>query len=235
MSQEVTLLTEAGRYFYSMYEGKLYYNNLTGASLVNDYGITQYHRPAAVRYQGGYFFISEYMPLDFVQDGVVADFNPEGNIVPQARHAVVFRDHLILGNVTHNGDSVPQRLLSSDLRKFGIWDPAQGNEAVEHDLTLDQQVQEHVDGVTGLMILGQNCVCYTGNQIFAITYVGLPTVYTIQEVYNKLGNCFPFALVGNEKFHIFVSDENFYLIGEDFQASLRTSRRTLMIGIRCTV
>lgn len=224
MANEVTLLTEAGKNFYAMAGGRLSFNTLNSSQLVNDFGITAYHRPKAVRYADGVFLGSEYLPLTYVQGNVIPDWNLSlsGNTVkqPAARHWEMFKDHLICGYVTDSAVATgPNVLLGSGLRQFSWWQPKQENEAFVHDMTIEQDVLEYADGITGIKNLGNTCAIYTPGGIYRMTYVGLPQVYNIYPMFDKLGNCFPHSLVGNNKLHAFISDENFYIMDEEYNTT----------------
>ncbi|HEY6018598.1 MAG TPA: hypothetical protein VIY48_01505, partial [Candidatus Paceibacterota bacterium] len=124
--------------------------------------------------------------------------------IPCGQYLETFYDHLVVGNVTYQGVH-EGRVQWSGLRDFGDWLPKKNNEADYFDFI---ESQDHIiQGVTGLKRFGRLLAAYTSDSINLGTYVGLPGVIRWEEVVHGIGNDFPWAVVGFDRYHFFISEK----------------------------
>ena len=224
MAQEVTLLREFGQHLYFYCNGQIRKFTADGTdSLIHNIGNTGYVRPGYVKWHDTQFFISEEFPLVAIKGDMMVNIDGANNAAPHypsALYLVMFRDHLVAGAIANfKGDRNLERVMFSDLRKFGIWEDAQTNEAASYYLSNNNETGEAVEGCTGIGELNQQLLLYTATSVEAVEYVGLPTVYAKRKLKAEIGNCFPYTLIPTSFAHFFISDENIYMVSEDFTIS----------------
>lgn len=172
---------------------------------------TPYMRWALAKWRNGYFFSNPLNEVKFTDGDVVQNLASNCDFLPKAKYLELFHEHLVAGNVTYNGTLYPERVMWSDIHDMTNYAPDPTNEADFYDLSLDESVKEISYGLTGVKNLNGACFVYGPKEIIKLNYVGLPRVMVKDDVKYEIGNAFPYALVGSEKFHAFISDENFYV------------------------
>lgn len=183
------------------------------ASFVNPVS-TEYFRWSIAKWANGYFFTNLANPVKYLNGLTV--WNPASNCnsMPQAKYIEMFFEHMVAANIIFEGQTLPSRVIWSDIHDFSNFGSAPTNEADFYDLNLDETFKESSLGITGIRRLGQFCYIFGPKEIVAMRYVGAPQVMIKDLVYSEVGNVFPYALAGNNKFQAFISDENFYLLEE---------------------
>lgn len=186
------------------------------AQAFSDSRADTYDKWAVKQYNDGFFFINIQNSLRYVEGGTVRRFiaSDETN-PPKAVHMEIFHGHVVLGNVIADGFLSPRRVMWTDIHDFSQFTPDPTNEADFYDITIDEELQEQVFGVTGVKKLGINCYVYGPKSIYRMTYIGLPKVMQLLEIVSGVGNCFPYSLIGYNQIHAFISDENFYVFEGD--------------------
>lgn len=125
-----------------------------------------------------------------------------------AKYAVMYANHLVLGNVKLNGSSLPLRIANSEINDFTNFTPTDVNQASFYDI---YEPSQSLYGITGMGLLGQNLMVYTRDTMWQVTYVGFNNgVFTYTQVSTGLGVTFPYSLVVFKNFHYWIGDDNFY-------------------------
>lgn len=171
-----------------------------------------YTRWAIARWRNGYFFSNLFNEVLFTDGDSVQSLVPNCQSAPKAKYLEIFHEHLVAANVNFNGVAYPNVVMWSDIHDMSKYTSDLTNEADNFDLNIDESFREISFGLTGIKQLGAYLMVYAPKEIFRIKYVGLPLVMVKETFYSEIGNAFPWALVGNNKFHCFISDENFYFI-----------------------
>lgn len=131
--------------------------------------------------------------------------------LPGGRYLDVFFDHLMVGYTYESGGLNKFRVRWSDLYDFNNFTVTSSNEADLYEFNEPEDETGFSRGITGMKRLGQGLAVYTPKTIYMVQYVGLPDVMRIEPVITGLGNAFPYAVVGVNRLHFFISDENFYV------------------------
>jgi hypothetical protein len=177
----------------------------------SEFGMSEGDRWATVVFDGNIYFTSLQNQLHKLTGHPQVERMGGQNVLvapsktyPAARYLEVFFDHLVFGNVNFNG-IFPNRVLWSGLRDFGDYVPRKESETDYFDFL--EKESPTCDGMTGLKRYGDILVGYTATGIWMTRYVGLPSVFKWEEIVMDVGNDFPYALVANDKHHIFISDK----------------------------
>jgi len=225
MAQEVTLMREFRQELFYYCDGQIRKFSADGTDvLIHNIGNTGYVRPGYVRWHETQFFISEEFPLVAIQSNSVINvdgFNNPGAQYPSGLYLDMFRDHLVVGAISNfKGEQNLERVMFSDLRKYGTWSEDQTNEATSYYLTAKNETNEAVEGCTGMGELAQSFVLYTPTSIEIVEYVGLPQVLNKRRLKGEIGSCFPYGVIPTSFGHFFISDENIYFLDESFQVNV---------------
>jgi len=209
MSNEVTFVRNLDGVVFAYTGRQLFRITNARIELVATLGVEDYVRPQSTLWKNYLFLTSpDFRPIVIDRGGLVKQFNN----APLCRLSTIYRDHLICGDIIeHHGVSSASRVLMSDLRKFNIWTPRSDNEAAEYDLDSYTSARTGVTGVTGLKQFGPDLLIYTPRSIEIMRYTGLERgVYNKDLLYSELGSVFKFGVVGNNRIHFFISEDNIF-------------------------
>lgn len=106
----------------------------------------------------------------------------------------IFNDHLFIGNGVVNGTapslSASKQVINSDLNDIHNFISTDVNEVDSKTFSeIDQGNSFHVDSVFNFATIRDSLFCFTGKRIFSTSYLGLPNVFSWDEVLTfSLGN-----------------------------------------------
>jgi hypothetical protein len=136
------------------------------------------------------------------RSSTLADLNIEA---PKAKCVEQYQNHLILGDVYDEDGIAPDGLAGSGLGDAEDWDFSD-----ESSDAFSQQIMTQGDAIQRVSRLNAYLALFKEFSIHLIQYVGLPNVYTIQQISDAIGMVSPWALERLPQFHVFMGQEDIY-------------------------
>ena len=145
----------------------------------------------------------------------------------KAKYVDLFYGHLVIANLKDGGSDYPLRIAYSDKDDYADFDPLTTNEADFFDLDDNESNSLFGYGITGAKRIGDQFAIHTPGSIWTMRYVGFENgVMEFSERVSGLGCWLPHALVSFDRFHVFPSQDDFYIFdGASIQSIGRDIRQ----------
>jgi len=181
------------------------------------FSATKWDRWQAAELSNQLFLVNGVDPIQ-VFDGVelknlssVAD----SHIPEAARYVENLVSHLTLAYTTESNTVYRQRVRWSKIDNPLVWEPSAGdnNEAGYFDFPQDLGV------ITGVRNLGPNAaIVYGTKQIYQMSYIGLPYVFSFERRVPDEGLFAPYSLASVNDTHFFLGSRDFYMFSGSLKA-----------------
>jgi len=134
-----------------------------------------------------------------------ADINAGGSF--KATTVALFFNHLVFGNFTDAATKEKYLIWSND----GNFQEADGFTSGVNDTAGEQLLPDSQGPILKLLNLGDRLAIYSENAIGLFAFVGGNLVFSYEQVLRETRLLSPRAIVNLGPFHIYISQENFYL------------------------